>query len=148
MAVKFVTKEKAAQKVAEAAKPKSAVEAETTEIVERLAEIAKAIEGYKALDKEYKELREKLMARFPLESKVSEEVVFKGDKHKVVFSPAAVERKVVNKTLLIEKLTPTVFVNIAEVKLGDIDKYLSAEEQKGIIEANQTGSRKMAIKEA
>ena len=147
MAVKFASKEKTVEKVAVAAKPKVELDADTAKIVDRLAEIGKEIDAYKALDKEYKELREKLMARFPMTSMPADTVTFKGTKHKVEFSPMAMERRIINKTGLIERLTPATFVKIAEVKLGDIDKYLSPEEQKDIIEASQTGSRKMAIKE-
>jgi hypothetical protein len=147
MGVKFVTKEKAVAKVVAKLKPKSDFDAETAQIVERLAAINKEIDAYKKLDAEYKQLREKLMFRFPDSTTTGMPVEFIGETHKVVFTPCSVERKIVDKPGLIEKLTPEVFIKVAEVKLGDVDKYLTLEEQAGVITASQTGPRKMSIKE-
>lgn len=125
--------------------------------VDPLRELAKQI------DKQKKELK-KLEAQYkemlaPISAKV-EELVAAGEEftlfnaeqnHYIEFGVKAQSRVITDKAGLIkalEAINEDLPFELAEFKLGDIDKYLSEHEQKKYITTKQEGSRKVSFKEA
>lgn len=53
------------------------------------------------------------------------EAILEGTEGKVVFSPRRTNTAVVDRDLMIEKLTPEVFMQVANVTITDLKKYLA-----------------------
>lgn len=142
MAVKITTKEKLQQ--IKASKKKHL---EIVDIVEEMAELKPQCEALKKYSDRYNALREKLLEMIPEDYSDLDPIEFIGDKHKVEFSPRALQRQIADLIKLRNMLGEQTFMAICRVLLADVDKYLSEAEKESIIVATHTGPRKCNVKE-
>lgn len=143
MAVKFVE----ATKKAVAKKSKIEQVGEVAAIVEKMAALSIKLDALTEAEKEYNKLRGQLAGMIPAECPAEEPFVFEGVKHDVVFSERPVERKIIDMESAFDALGQELFLQVAKVTLKDVDKYMTPEEQEGIIVSARTGSRRCAVKE-
>lgn len=93
--------------------------------------------------KKYEELKKSLQSiAADSGASTTEPYVFKTDFGTITFSPTASVTKITDKAKMIELLGDEVFAKVATVTLGDLGKYLSANELEQITEKID-GSRKL-----
>lgn len=124
------------------------VELSLDDMVDRLIaldkQVAKIMEDprIKQLAELKKTVKEALEAEAgSLETSVS----FQAAKGRIELSPSSKSRKITNKAALLLIMGEDQFVNLADFKLGDIDKYLSETEKEQVLTESQTGPRSMKI---
>lgn len=122
-------------------KVKKSAQSATAMMVDRIIELRAQVEAVspaqKELDKLVKELRAKAMEQDP-----DQVVSFDGNKGTVVFGEAAKTRVLTDMAGAKKKLGNDLFMEVAKITLGDLDKYLSADELAPLIEESR-GVRKI-----
>jgi len=141
MAVTFQSKEQAKEKTSKKAA------SDVVEIVEEMAGQKIELNAFKKLEKKYNDNRDTLKSMIPDDAEEGDPVVFTGNKHAVEFSACGNVRTITDMKMLHKKLGDEVFYALATVKLTDLDKYLSVEEQEDFVVTSQTGSRTCSVKE-
>ena len=141
MGVVFLSKEKAKEKKSLKGSSEVAV------VVERMAELSIEINKLKKLVDEYDKMKSSLVKRIPEDAEESEPVVFEGINHVVEFSPRPMVRFVTDLSEVRDLLGDDVFMSLAKVNLGDLDKYLGPVELGSVVSESRSGSRRCAVKE-
>ena len=128
----------------QAKKAKTAKSA-TAIIVDRIVELRKQIAEVAPLQKELDNLTKDLRTQ-AMEQDPDQVVSFEGTDHMVVFGEAAHTRSLTDVIGAKKALGNDTFFEIAKVTLGDLDKYLTAEELAPLIEEGR-GARKIDVVE-
>ena len=123
---------------------KKVAKSKTAIIVDRIVELKKVVDAMmkdegKELAQLTAQLREQAMAQDP-----DQVVSFSGTNSTVLFGEAARTRALVDLVGAKKALGNDTFFEVAKVNLGDLDKYLTAEEIAPLIE-NTRGARKMDL---
>lgn len=114
--------------------------------VDRLFELTKQLNAVEALAKELKKLKEELVEYTDSKSTATEGLELKGTGCLVFISARAKKREINDVKKVYELLGSKAFFEIATVTLGDVDKYISENEQKEFVTESLTGARKVAVK--
>jgi len=138
MVIKYATKEKEAVK----AVVKQAPISEDAVIVDRIAELTKLLAKVDPRVKELTDLKKKLRESDKVKAAaVDAEVRFVGTAFDVTFSKCAHSRTIKDMKLAKKALGTEVFMEVATVTLGDIDKYVANNDQKDFIIEADDGAR-------
>jgi len=127
---------------------KKGVDSEVVDAVDRIAIIDKEIAslGLDLMAKERAKLVKAL--RDKTEDYPSADIVtFTGTKHQFEFTARGTVRTLVDKQGVRKSLGDKVYFEIANINLGDIDKYLTAAESSPFVTEAQNGSRIGKLKE-
>lgn len=113
--------------------------------VDRVIELKHKLDAVAAEQKEYDKLVKELRTE-AMEVDPDQVVSFEGTKGTVVFGEASRQRVLADMAGVKKALGNELFMSIAKVTLGDLDKYLSTEESAPLVEQGR-GPRKIDIVE-
>lgn len=127
------------------AKPAVKIKDEVEIKVERMIELHKVLSPFAPLVKEFEGIS-KFLRDKAKEKPGGEPVVFSSETGAFMLEPCKSERRVTNKKRAYELLTKAAgsmdkAIELADFKLGDLDKYLSLTELNECVDMTQTGPR-------
>lgn len=144
MALNITTIPKKAKPVTKTKPKVQQLPSETEQLVDTIVEqnpaILSAKEPKKVQDSARKELLDMVEAAF----ETSDEIIVKGTKGQVRFSPCSTKRECVDVKAVHEMLGDEAFYAIVRIGLTDLDKYLTAHQMEQVTEKG-CGSRSMTV---
>lgn len=155
---KMVPKVKAEE--AEVVLPKEEIEyveqapplnADLTDRIDNLGKMQKQLEKAKAFIKDYTKLQAETvqvaLALFGTDVDDDDTFEVHGKEFKLAFGVKGKAREVTNKEKLIELLGADVYIDISDVKLKDIDNYLTLPQREEVLTTSRT-SRSVSVEKA
>lgn len=142
MSVTFKTKAPPKPVLKTSSKPKVATEVEA--LVDKIVEQNPAVLASKEPKKIQEDARKELLALIEPGEEAKAEIVVKGTKGQVRFSPCADKRYCVDPQAVHKLLGDEAFYAMITVSLADLDKYLTAADKAKVV-ALGVGSRSMTV---
>jgi hypothetical protein len=129
------------QKEQKAVKPDT-----TTLLVDEYADCVARVAAVAKYSKRAEEIKRALRDEAEDKAAPDEVVSFEGTTGVLEFSEKPVERQILDLAAVKKAMGPKVFMEVAKVTLGDVDKYLTPEEVAALVASDRTGTRKAAWK--
>lgn len=118
---------------------------ELASLVDEAGAMASEVEAAKALIKKYEDLRKQIVAKATVGVSPEDSTSVQGDQFVAKIGSCADKRSVTDKGAIYEAVGNDTFVELANFKLTDLDKYLTPDQLAKACDSARTGARRTTI---